>query len=256
MLNNNNIIAGIRSDNALATILSNFDTEFIINMVRDSINMRFRPYETSLPSLHSIEASFQAVLNNTDSSNIDKVMEVREKTYDEVIKEVCYYYGLEYTTNPTVDTYSAAFWIYDFFVSNFTSYFFVFIVNYIMTNKGELSHYIKLDPSKERNSSILYAKNVISDPDLANIHANLGEVLDNVFVMDITLQDIINYSMGVNNTVALFLNNILNDINNDVFKNHYASIYNTPFRTDIITQVKIMMQDNIMQNKNIMNQIK
>ena len=244
MLNNNTIIAGIRSDNALATILANFDSNYIINMVKDSIQMRFRPYETALPSLFSIETSFQAVINNSDSSNIESIMKVREQTYIEIINEVCEYYGLEFNRDFNADIYSSAFWIYDFFVSNFTNYLFSFLQNYIYTNKTSLYRYMGLDSKKDKDSSSIYAKKIIADPQLALLHANLGSVLDNIFVFDITFEELVNYSFGnEKEDIKQFLLNIVKDINGTIFKEKYAPLYYTPYRTDIITNIKLKIQD-------------
>lgn len=256
MLMNNTIIAGIRSDNALATILSNFETEYIVNMTKDSINMRFRPYETSLPSLYSIETAFQSVINNTDSANIDKVMEAREQTYLEIINEICNYYGLEFNRDFNTDIYSSAFWLYDFFVSNFTTHFFNFLQNYITINKTHLYHYLGLENKKDKDSSSIYAKKLIDDTKLAMLHANLGVVLDNIFVFDISYEDLLNYSLGNNADLKSFLYNIVKDVNGNIFKEKYAPLYYTPYRTDIITSVKLRIQDEYMQQHQVQASIK
>lgn len=254
MLNNNTIISGIRSDNALATILSNFESEYIVNMIKDSIDMRFRPYETSLPSLYSIESSFQSVINNSDSTNVPKILEVREQTYTEIINEICTYYGLEFNRDYNSDIYSSAYWIYDFFVSNFTNHLFNFLQNYIVTNKNQLYHYLNLDGKKEKDSSSIYAKKIIQDPKLAMLHANLGMVLDNIFVFDISYEDILNYSLGNNSDIKIFLYNIVKDINGNIFKEKYAPLYYTPYRADIITSIKLRIQDSCSQQQQLLIQ--
>ena len=149
MQNDNMILASIRSDNALSSILSNFDSNYIINTIRDSITMRFRPYESPLPTLGSVENSFQTILNNVDPTNLEKVRTVREKTYEEIVTEICNYYGVSFNQDANIDIYSSAYWLYDFFVNNFTEHFFTFFTRFILINKSYLYQSLNLEAFKK-----------------------------------------------------------------------------------------------------------
>lgn len=255
MINNNSITANIRSDNALASILSNFESLYIINMVKDSINMRFRPYEAPLPSLYSIESNFVVVLNNVDITDREKVLDVRQKTYEEIIDEICKYYEIKFNNIYNDDMYSSAFWLYDFFVSNFTEHFFSFFINYIMSNKNDIFNYLNLDNFKKKSSSALYSKKIISDDKLALIHANIDIVLDNICAFDIHLSDLINYS-SLDSKIKEFLINSIVDVNDNIFKTKYVPLYlDKSIRTDIITNIRLKMQEMLMQENNILNSI-
>lgn len=243
MVNDNLVLASIRSDNALTSILSNFDSNYIISTVRDSINMRFRPYESPLPTLSSFENSFQAILKNVDPTNLERIQMVREKTYEEIINEICNYYYISFNQDSNVDIYSSAYWLYDFFVNNFTEHFFHFFTKFITVNKSYLYQSLNLESlKKEKDSSTVYSKKLFPDQELGLIYTNMNIVLDNIVCFDITLEQIIEYS-NLPNHVKQFFYNTVKDINSDIFKRCYVSIYNSPYRTDIITNIKLRLQD-------------
>ena len=69
MNNTNEMLANGNSDIALSTILTNFDSGYILDVVRDSINRRFRPYSTGMPGLGAIDSSFKTLMDGTDDSS-------------------------------------------------------------------------------------------------------------------------------------------------------------------------------------------
>ena len=86
MSTNNEMLANANTDVALANILSNFDAGYILDIVRDSINRRFRPYSTAMPGLNSFEANFKNLMDSTDDSSQKRlIMETRARTYNDII---------------------------------------------------------------------------------------------------------------------------------------------------------------------------
>ena len=73
---NNKVIANINTDKALASVLSNFDSNYITHIVSDSLEMKFRPYSNSLPGIYSIESTFNNLLNNIEEpiSPLEKII--------------------------------------------------------------------------------------------------------------------------------------------------------------------------------------
>ena len=136
---NGEIITNANSDNMLSQILGNFETQYIIDVVRDSINMRFRPYSIGLPGLNAIEQNFQNIINGVDDySQKQKTMEVREQTYQQVIDIICEYFNLSYTPNDDTDIYAIAYYLYDLLVANFTATIVNFFTIYILRNQEVL----------------------------------------------------------------------------------------------------------------------
>jgi hypothetical protein len=55
-------ICSIDTDAGIASILSNFNSDYITHVVSDSLNMRFRPYEDEMPNFVDIlERQFAGV---------------------------------------------------------------------------------------------------------------------------------------------------------------------------------------------------
>ena len=102
----NEILTNIKTDQALNSILEKFDTNYIIHIVEDSINMRFRPYNTAMPGLNAMEEYFQRNINAFPPTDVEQIIAVRYETYRKIIDIVCNFYNLTYIENPQVDIYS------------------------------------------------------------------------------------------------------------------------------------------------------
>ena len=116
----NPAITNVNIDNQLAGVLSQFNDDYIIDVIKDSLNNRFRIY--SLPSPNVVAAFESTFKQLTDgfSSNADAICETRNRVYMNIINVICDFYGLTFNDNDETDYYSAAYWLYDFLVSNFT----------------------------------------------------------------------------------------------------------------------------------------
>lgn len=234
------IVTNVNTDNLLSSILSNFNTEYITDIVRDSINMRFRPYNIGMPGLNAFEQNFQNIMNGLeDYSQKQQTMQVREDTYNEIINIICRYYDLTYNPNEDIDTYAVAYYLYDLLVSNFSATLINFFTNFIVKNQEEL--YKQIAPNVTKDMTNNYSKKMYSNSHLGIIHSFLSIVMDNIAVMDIKLQDILNYAVTDLNEINIIMYTITD--NNDIFKNHFA-IYlsNTSTRSDLITCVKLALQ--------------
>lgn len=237
---NGEIITNINSDNMLSAILANFDTQYVIDIIRDSINMRFRPYNIGMPGLNAMEQNFQTIMSGLeDYSQKQRTMDVREATYAEIIDILCQYFNLTYTPNEDTDTYSVAYYLYDLLVANFSATIINFFTIYIVRNQEEL--YKQIAPNVTKDITNNYSKKMYNNQHLGIIHSFLSTVMDNISVMDITLEDILNYSVSDLNEINIILTTILD--NNNLFNDYfvcYLKDYST--RTDLITAVKLALQ--------------
>jgi hypothetical protein len=50
----NNYVSSIDTDIGIGSILSNFETAWVMNTVRESLDIRFRPYEGPMPNFVDI----------------------------------------------------------------------------------------------------------------------------------------------------------------------------------------------------------
>lgn len=239
---NNEMLVNGNTDIALSNILSNFDTGYILDIVRDSINKRFRPYATGMPGLNAIEMNFRNLESGTDdSSQKRKIIETRARTYSEIINILCQYYNLTYIPNEDTDDYAVAYFLYDILVANYTSTIINFFVRYIHENKDNIYAAASADNKITKDDTSSYSKKIYTDPKMGYIHSNIAKIMDNIAVSDITMDKIVHYGYGDPNCERL-LGMCVNE-NSHLFLEHFAPILQNPStRADLITAVRLALQ--------------
>lgn len=240
----------IDTDMAIATILSNFDSEYILATVQDSLNYKFRPYNGPMPNFPDIlSRQFQAVLTNSPDY-ADRVNNVRDETYEEIINIIDKYYNLTFTKPfseiQPVELYGICRTLYDVFVSNFTDHMIDFFVAYIINNVDSIYNYLSItnEPGiiKPKETGFYDPAN-FSNPKFILITANLTKVITNMTTYDIPLYEMLNYFVDPNS--ADRLSGLLQD-NGDIFKNYYASyIIDQYTMSDVITCISLRFKSRV-----------
>lgn len=230
----------INTENEVASILSHFNSDFIISIVNYNFNNRI--IDTVLPTpniVTSFEQNFKDIKSryNTD---IDKIETVRLQTYKEIIDTICSKYGIIFLYNDDLDLYSAAYYIYDFFISNFYNYMIYFLSNYIYKERNGIYESMHLnDLKKNKDSSTIYGKKIYKDIRLAVINANLDYILQNMRTYDINIGNIL-YTV-YNRNIASFLITILK-FDNDFYNTFYMSILDSEYKSSLITNLRLEIQ--------------
>ena len=252
----NNYTGSIDTDMAIGSILSNFDTSWVMNTIHDSLNMKFRPFGEPMPN-------FVDILNRQFDSVIDagpdykeKINETKIDTYKEIITAICDYYGLVFTEpfeeiNP-VELYGIAHTMYDIFISRFTDYMIHFFVTYITQNIDSIYSYLMNDDTvkKPRDKDIPVKSYV--NPKFHIIHANLNKIVMNMISYDIPLNTLLSYFVDQNTLYRLSM--LLTDTG-DIFKNHYAVyLQDQRYMADLLTSIKLKLQSNTQEAFSVYNQ--
>ena len=252
----NNYTGSIDTDMAIGSILSNFDTSWVMNTIHDSLNMKFRPFGEPMPN-------FVDILNRQFDSVIDagpdykeKINETKIDTYKEIITAICDYYGLVFTEpfeeiNP-VELYGIAHTMYDIFISRFTDYMIHFFVTYITQNIDSIYNYLMNDDTvkKPRDKDIPVKSYV--NPKFHIIHANLNKIVMNMISYDIPLNTLLSYFVDQNTLYRLSM--LLTDTG-DIFKNHYAVyLQDQRYMSDLLTSIKLKLQSNTQEAFSVYNQ--
>jgi hypothetical protein len=242
MSSNGEMLTNANTDNALSNILSNFNPGYILDIVRDSINTRFRPYSTAMPGMNAIEQNFRNIENSfTDYSQKQKIMETRQRTYNDVINTLCQYYNLTFEPNEDTDIYTVAYFLYDILVANFSATIINFFTNYTLAHRDDIYAAAAEQSKITKEDTSSYSKKIYSDPKLGYIHSNIATIMDNIAVSDIRLADIVQYGNGDQNCFICITNNISE--NGRLFYEHFAVYLNNPAtRADLITNVKLALQ--------------
>ena len=85
----NPAITNINIDNQLAGILSQFGDDYVMDIVKDSINNRFRIYDLPRPNIaNAFEITFKD-LTDGFTSNTDEILNTRNRVYNNIINIIC-----------------------------------------------------------------------------------------------------------------------------------------------------------------------
>lgn len=213
----------IVSENELTEVLAHFNTEFVMSIIDSAIANRFNPtaFASNPNIVDSWDANFKQLINYYGSSDVtEQVTTLRIDTYQEIIKRICSYHGLNFTVDE-VDLYSAAHYLYGFFVSDYLKYMDQFFAMFIISNAGDLYDGLNLNAMKKnKDVSTIYSKKIFPDTRLAIINANIDLVVNYVCGMDIDLYQIFS-GCGLSQQEVQFLSNLVSD-QGDFFKSHYV----------------------------------
>jgi hypothetical protein len=247
MVDTNIISAGINTDYAVQTILSNFSEDFIANLIQTSLQYRFRPFALRSPNYPEIFYNqFESIIQNStgyDSTIIDR----REDTFHLIIDTICNYYNLQICNDiPEDQLYPLAYYMYQIFVSEFTERMIDFYTSYIIKNEASLVAAIQ--PS-EKQLNTIYAKKIYNNQNLMLIYDNMSKVIDILAGIDISFAELVLYLSDPQ--VSTLINTYIVD-NGDIFKNYYSIfIRDQVTKTDMMTCIRFKYVSNTAENEAI-----
>lgn len=241
-----NTTAQLNSERAVTEILSNFDTNFIMDVMEDSLRFKFRPYNTGGINFANVIERDLNIAVMTNPSYKDKIDNVKMETHREIIDMICRHYNLsfvgEQTDLYTSDRlYSVSSMMYSIFVSDFTANMIKMFVSYILRNVDYLYNIIDVSEESKKNKDFnAYSKKMYVNSKLVAIHSCMDQVLDHIASLDMSLPVLLQYLTDPD--TGNFLASILVD-NNDIYKYHYASyIINPVTKPDMFTAIKLTLQ--------------
>lgn len=240
----NSAATNVNIDNALDAVLSKFnDINYIIDYIDEASSRKFRQYaDTIAPNMvYAYEQEFKRDFVAFEG-NQDKISQVREDTYETIIKQLCSRFNLRWNAPDMIDLYTQAYYLYDFLIAKFTINIVNFFTNYLIINKSSLCKAlnIKLDANAE------YSKKLFADPELATIHANISNILYNMGSFDIDFYNVLNLVYPGDQRIAAMIYQAFSDIGsvegNFFTRYYYSIIKNDDTGPDLITAVKLQLQ--------------
>lgn len=240
------------TENEVAVVLSHFNSDYILDIIQDKLNNKFVLATTNIgpPNIVASFASnfiYLKIQYPSDTANIDIV---RDETYKEILDIICKSYGISYVLDDTVDLFTQVFYVYDFFVCNFSAYISLFFAKYIYINRQALYNSLSLDQfKKSKDSSSIYGKKIYDDPYIGTISAQLGYVINNMRQFDISFHDILEVIYGNPNIINIF-NTI--GIPYDFFKTIYYAIPEE-YQSILITNIRLELQQLAVSDINFQN---
>lgn len=240
----NNKIYEIQANNQLSVILSQFDANFIMDVIEDTITMRLNNFDL-MPAPNAVQAfesNFLLLYDNypNEKENID---DSREKTYREIIGIICNKFNLQFEEQVYTSLYTVAFYLYDFFISKFNNYIIKFYTRFIEQEKFSIYKEFNLDNNKKsKDVSTSYSKMFFKNDDVIGlIVANLPIVLSGLKNIDVKDKEI--YQIIYDNNQEII----------DLFESHIISIdsifsifnnilFNEIMYPTIITHIRMAIQ--------------
>lgn len=245
---NYNVVA----ENELAEVLSHYNSDFVFNIVNDAIQNRFK--EISIIARPNVvwawNQNFETITAQYGPSN--EINRVKNDTYKEIIEIICKAFGLDYAVEDPIDMYFCAGYLYDLLVCNFNEYLSTFYTKLIYKERVSLYESLNLsDLKKNKDTSTIYGKRIYKDIKLAIINANIEMVINQINSMDIKFYNIVEMIYGAESEHARYLLSMVSDNNNDFFNTIYVSMFNSDIRSDIITNIRLKLQELAMNDDQI-----
>lgn len=240
-----NYIGSIDTDAGIGTILSRFESQYILDVVNDSLRMRFRPFNTPMPNMADVLERQFALVYQSAPDYREKIDDCRTETYKEIISSICNFYQLQ--MSPEIDSisieelYGITSIMYDVFISRFTDHMIDFFTNYIVTNVDQITEYLNADPSTIRiKDNTMYQSKQYIDPKWILIHQNVNKIVYNMAAYDITFENILRYILDANMTDRII--SLFSDTNS-IYKNHYANyVLDSTTSSGVYTNIKLKLQ--------------
>jgi hypothetical protein len=239
----------IDTDAGIGSILSNFDSDYILHVVEDSLSKKFRPFDGPMPNMVDVlEREFKIVLDNAPDYR-EKILDTQRQTYIEIISIILDYYNLNINIDlnniSSREIYTIARYIYDVFVARYTDNMINFFTTFIINNAESIYNYLKnMENIIRPKDNGAYSKNNFIDEKFILIAANLKTVIYNIAGYSVDLNTLISYFFDPE--MGQYFSSILED-KNDIYKYHYANNILSNNAPDIITRINLELQSRIMQ---------
>lgn len=239
----NSDIYQVNAERDVSVILSRFNTEYIYDCIESALQSKYNAqFIIPNPNLvRSLEDNF-IIMQQDFPDDKANILECREETYREIIYYLCGKFNLTFNNNDQVDLYSAAYYLYDFLVSNYLINLINFFAKFILREKNNIYKSLNLDKFK-KNSNISYGKKLIKDQNISTILIQTPYVLDQLMVYDFNFQNIVSIAYD-NNDIAKFIISLFGDTG--YFYEYYKLDINNSFmRPNLITNIRLTIQDSV-----------
>lgn len=249
----NQYLYDVATEAELSEVLSHYSTEYVIYVLKNCMEARFNPTSIMSPQPNLVsawESNFKSMNDYYAYPELrNTINTVREATYNEIIKAICEEFHLNFTIDNEFDCYSAAFFLYDFFVSNFNQYLIQFISKYIYKERNSIYESMGLaNTRKSKDTSTAYGKRLYKDIKVITINANIDRVISNICENSIDLSTII--SSVYPRDKAIYLLQLVSP-QDDFFRNFYATILNSNIKAILLTEIRFALQALIPVNENL-----
>ena len=170
----------IEAENSCASLLSQFNSNFIFDICTRTLNTKDVPSIEESPNIvNAAEITFNDLMNQFPV-DVENIKVVRDMTYMEVIDRLCTYYDAVFVDPGDEYHFLLARNLYFLLASGYSRCLIKFLSSRIYKNKNELYEIIgNQDIKRSKDTTTSYYKRICkNDPKLGYIISNIGEALD------------------------------------------------------------------------------
>lgn len=241
------------AEGEVANILSHFDSDYVMSIVRNHLDNRFT-YSSGVLTKPNIVVSYDITFKSLIEQypfDRENILTVRQDSFAEIIDTICKFYNFRYyPPQDDIDLYTAAYLLYECFVSKFDVFVTNFFADYVILNKDILWDALDMNRyKKDKDITTIYGKKAYDDIKMAVIVSKMNEVLYFLLASDIDMPIFINACYPMQE--AGFINSLV--YSEDFYKNFVCPAIQNP---NIITDIKLKIHQKLCdQNKVNLNQL-
>ena len=240
----NPYLYNIATEAELSEVLSHYSTSYVLDVLKANINGRYNPNSIMVAQPNLVvawENNFKQMRSYYSYPEfLERISEVRDQTYYEIIKGICDAFNLSFTDDENVDLYSAAAFLYDFFVANFNKYLINFYSSTIYKERTGLYDDLNLAAlKKSKDSTTTYGKKLYKDIKLIVINTAIDRVVSAVSEMEFRLQDI--FATTLEPSKGMYMASLVGE-KGSLFKETYGLSMQSPIRPVLLTEIRFSLQ--------------
>lgn len=243
----NNKIYELQANNQIASLLTQFDADYIMEIIDDTLNQVFTRFDIiPRPNIvRSFDTTFKE-LYDIYPSDINNINEMRIQTYQNIINHICQRYALRFIQTDHIDLFTIADILYDFFISKLNIYMVQFYVRLILDEKESLINIINLDEiKKSKDPNIVYNRMVFGDNDkMIAIAINLPTILRHLSTLQLTDHTIYQYTYRNRPEVIELIENSISPTV-PIFTRFNEILFNDSLYGAIITYIRMALQQSV-----------
>jgi hypothetical protein len=235
----------VRSNNQLSVILSQFDSDYVMDVIEDTLARSLNSFDLFGPpnAVESYEEVFKEMMV-TYPDEVERINESRMEVYRTIIDTICKHMDLQFNEASDVDLYTMARCMYDFFVSRLNNYIVTFYERYITSEKDSIySNFHLEDMRKNKDMGTAYSRAAFGEGDsISLIVANLQKVISALRNMPVTDDYIYRTIYGANNEhiVQLMVMNLSS--HTSIFNLFNRILFNENMYPTVITHIRMAIQ--------------
>jgi hypothetical protein len=231
----------IEAENNCASLLSNFNSNYIYDVLNFALSVKDIPSIQERPNIVAAsELTFKQLYEEYPADR-DNIFEVRRETFKEILSKLGYFYKATFADPGEELWYRFTKDIYYFLACGYVRCLIKFMASHIYANRKELVQIVNpAEAKKSKDSATTYYKKRFSnDEDLALIIANIDVVIDVILGQDIELIDILKYIFIDENWAILLANSFQFEV---PFYDFYKETMKGLNRPTIVSNIMLQLQ--------------